>query len=201
MWRRSCPIMGLPERFDCTVRQFVFDSLGIDIDSVGLDIMIPTSVVSVQSFRLRHFWTPKRTIQLASCFKDLLESESATNLKYGGQITSYRPCVSPRCATRGRTGEPPQASPAFTLSLQSDGFSPKAGSSIRLENSEPAVVGSFGLVKRFMPICKRSQNSEPAVGCSLRVPFPLSPPDFPCFVAVHSSVFSAAGRFIPGFCE
>jgi hypothetical protein len=33
-------------------------------------------------------------------------------------------------------------------------------------------------VKRFVPICKRSQNSEPAVGCSLRVPFPLSLPVF-----------------------
>ena len=62
------------------------------------------------------------------------------------------------------------------ISLQSYGFSPKVGSSIRLQNTEPAVVGSFGLVKRFVRICKRSQNSEPAVGCSLRVSFPLSPP-------------------------
>jgi len=50
------------------------------------------------------------------------------------------------------------------------------GPSVRLENSEPAVVGSFGLVKRFVPVCKRSQNSEPAVARSLRVLFPLSPP-------------------------
>jgi len=61
------------------------------------------------------------------------------------------------------------------VSLQSRRFSPKTGSSVRLENSEPAVVGSLGRVKGFVPICKRSQNSEPAVACSLRVPFPLSP--------------------------
>src|SRR4029077_18116175 len=41
-----------------------------------------------------------------------------------------------------------------TLSLQSRLFSPKTESPVRLDNSEPAV------------------------GCSLRVPFPLSPPYF-----------------------
>ena len=45
------------------------------------------------------------------------------------------------------------------LSLQSRRFSPKTGSPVRLENSEPAVVGSFGLVKRFVPICKRQVTS------------------------------------------
>jgi len=64
------------------------------------------------------------------------------------------------------------------ISLQSYGFSPKATSSVRLESSEPTVVGSFGPLNGFVPICKRSQNSEPTVAGSLRVPFPLSPPCF-----------------------
>ena len=64
------------------------------------------------------------------------------------------------------------------LTPSAEYFSPKMRSSVRLENLEPAVVASFGLVSHIAPICKRSQNSEPVVACSLRVPFQLSPPEF-----------------------
>jgi hypothetical protein len=96
----------------------------------------------------------------------------------------------------------PTHAPTFQTFLSKAGVSLRTGSSVRLGNSESAVVGSFGPVKSFVPICKRStefrtccrrspESSFPTLSATLSTRYAFAPPttDIPTARLLQFSMF------------